>query len=153
MSIERKESQFLAENVKRHRLKHAWTQEQLAEICSVNVRTVQRVEKQGQASLETKKALAGAFNLTVEKLTTAESFEQPKSQTTNQINEPYWKSRVRAFSKNAFTLALAFSGVFLMNYIFYPEKTWNYHWSAIWAVVIVVIEIRAFSLRWFSGRT
>ncbi len=118
MSIERKESQFLAENVKRHRLKHAWTQEQLAEICSVNVRTVQRVEKQGQASLETKKALAGAFNLTVEKLTTAESFEQPKSQTTNQINEPYWKSRVRAFSKNAFyTSTRILRGIFNELYI------------------------------------
>ena len=61
MSIKTKEWQTLAENVKTQRLKRAWTQEQLAEICSVNVRTIQRVEKLGQASLETKKALAAAL--------------------------------------------------------------------------------------------
>jgi len=40
-----------------------WTQEDLAAASGLSVRTVQRVESQGVASLETLKALAAAFNI------------------------------------------------------------------------------------------
>lgn len=39
-----------------------WTQEQLAEISRLNIRTIQRVEQKGTASLDTKRALARAFD-------------------------------------------------------------------------------------------
>lgn len=38
-----------------------WSQEQLAEISGLNVRTIQRVEQGLAASLDTRRALAGAF--------------------------------------------------------------------------------------------
>ena len=40
-----------------------WTQQDLAEFCDVSVRTVQRVEKDGLASLETTLALASVFEV------------------------------------------------------------------------------------------
>lgn len=43
-------------------LRH-WTQEQLAEISGLNVRTVQRVEQGDSASFDTRRALARAFDL------------------------------------------------------------------------------------------
>ncbi|WP_374471154.1 helix-turn-helix transcriptional regulator [Phenylobacterium sp.] len=43
------------------RRERAWTQEQLALILGVNVRTVQRLENGGAPSLETAQALASAF--------------------------------------------------------------------------------------------
>jgi transcriptional regulator with XRE-family HTH domain len=49
--------------IKQLRTERGWTQQQLADICAVSLRTVQRVEMQGVASLETCKALAGAFAL------------------------------------------------------------------------------------------
>lgn len=39
-----------------------WSQEQLAEISRLNVRTIQRVEKGEAASFDTRRALAGAFD-------------------------------------------------------------------------------------------
>ena len=56
-------SESLAEIIRRERLTHAWTQEQLALVASVNLRTVQRVERGLPCSGETKQALAGAVNL------------------------------------------------------------------------------------------
>jgi transcriptional regulator with XRE-family HTH domain len=49
--------------VKQLRIEKAWTQQQLADICALSLRTIQRVEISGIASLETSKALAGAFNI------------------------------------------------------------------------------------------
>lgn len=58
----------VAENVKALRLKKAWSQEQLAEIASLSVRTVQRTEKGQKPGLETLSALASAFDVSVSEL-------------------------------------------------------------------------------------
>jgi transcriptional regulator with XRE-family HTH domain len=50
-----------AEKIRAMRLKSGWTQEQLAEMCDVSVRTIQRIEKTGIASLETTNALAAVL--------------------------------------------------------------------------------------------
>ncbi len=52
-----------AQKIKQLRTEKAWTQQQLADICGLSLRTIQRVELNGIASLETSKALAVAFNI------------------------------------------------------------------------------------------
>ncbi|MFC4700519.1 helix-turn-helix domain-containing protein [Glaciecola siphonariae] len=49
--------------VKTMRLEKGWTQAQLAEICDVNLRTIQRVENNGSASLETIMSLCVTFDV------------------------------------------------------------------------------------------
>lgn len=49
--------------IKLMRLEKGWTQQDLAEFCDVSVRTVQRVEKDGIASLETTMAIASVFEV------------------------------------------------------------------------------------------
>ncbi|MEE5091655.1 helix-turn-helix transcriptional regulator [Xanthomonas euvesicatoria] len=51
----------LAGIIKLFRETRHWSQEQLAEISRLNVRTIQRVEQGQAASLDTRRALAGAF--------------------------------------------------------------------------------------------
>ncbi len=53
---------MVAQRIKQLRFERAWPQEQLADICDVSVRTVQRVEHGETFSLETLKALAAAFD-------------------------------------------------------------------------------------------
>lgn len=45
------------------RTKNCWSQEELASAAGLSIRTVQRVEKTGNASLETIKALASVFTV------------------------------------------------------------------------------------------
>lgn len=57
-----------AKTIKRLRTERAWSQEQLAEIADVSLRTIQRVEADGSASRETRMALAAAFDIDVRDL-------------------------------------------------------------------------------------
>ncbi len=57
-----------AELVKRLRQERHWSQEQLSEMCGLNLRTIQRLEKNGNASLESARALAAVFEVDVASL-------------------------------------------------------------------------------------
>ncbi len=56
------------ERIIRHRQTRAWSQDELAIACGLNLRTIQRVEKDGAASLQTRKALASAFGIELREL-------------------------------------------------------------------------------------
>jgi len=65
-----------AKKLKLFRLSRNWTQQHLAEVCDLSMRTIQRVEKDGVASNETVAAYAAVFELDVsELLISAERFE------------------------------------------------------------------------------
>jgi len=49
--------------IKSLREKHCWSQDELASISGLSIRTIQRVEKTGNSSLETMKALASVFKV------------------------------------------------------------------------------------------
>jgi transcriptional regulator with XRE-family HTH domain len=55
--------------VRKWRKDRGWTQSQLAVVADVDARTIQRVEKDGSASLETLMAVAQAFEVDVKQLT------------------------------------------------------------------------------------
>ncbi len=76
-----------AVKVKQLRSDKGWTQQQLAEICGLSLRTIQRIEVQGIASLETSKALAAAFEIDRATLL-APPAEQPPQQTWVQLIFP-----------------------------------------------------------------
>ena len=55
-------------DLKKIRLEHNWSQDQLAEISGVSSRTIQRIENGNPPSMETLKALAAGFGISVEQL-------------------------------------------------------------------------------------
>lgn len=54
--------------IKELRIRRSWSQERLADIVGVNLRTIQRIEKNGVASLQTRAALAEVLGLRPEDL-------------------------------------------------------------------------------------
>lgn len=60
-----------AKLVKKEREDRAWTQSHLAEVAEVNLRTIQRLEKDGAASFETLMAVASAFEMDIKELSPA----------------------------------------------------------------------------------
>lgn len=54
--------------VKKLRNERSWSQDQLATISGLSIRTVQRIESEGTSSLESKRALAAAFDINVSNL-------------------------------------------------------------------------------------
>lgn len=65
--------------VKKLREERAWSQEHLAGVSGVSLRTIQRVEAEGTASLDTRMALAAAFNVSAALLVPAVDETQPNS--------------------------------------------------------------------------
>jgi transcriptional regulator with XRE-family HTH domain len=59
--------------VKQLRSEKFWSQEELAIASGLNLRTVQRIENEATASLQSKKALAGAFGIAIKDLSYQES--------------------------------------------------------------------------------
>ncbi len=54
------------------RKQRSWSQDELAVAAGLNLRTVQRIERSGSASLQSRKALAAAFNIDVSDLDSPE---------------------------------------------------------------------------------
>lgn len=50
------------------RTKNSWTQEELAILSGLNLKTVQRIEKKATASLQSKKSLASVFKIDIKDL-------------------------------------------------------------------------------------
>jgi transcriptional regulator with XRE-family HTH domain len=57
-----------ANRVRQLRHQRHWSQEELAEACAVNLRTIQRLENEGRASRESLRALASVFEVAPESL-------------------------------------------------------------------------------------
>lgn len=68
---EQEEMKISAATVRRLRAEHGWSQEQLAAVSGLSLRTIQRVEAEGSASLETRTSLAAAFAVPLAELAAA----------------------------------------------------------------------------------
>lgn len=72
--------QIEASKVRTERERRAWSQEQLAAVSGLSLRTIQRVETAGSASFETARALAAVFEVDVSTLRTSiQAFEPATS--------------------------------------------------------------------------
>ena len=71
--------------VKQRRNDKGWTQQQLADLCALNIRTVQRLEKTGVASMETVCALARVFEIEVRALLEDSNNDEVKEASTQSI--------------------------------------------------------------------
>jgi len=62
------------------RKQRSWSQDELAVSSGLNLRTVQRIERSGVASIQSRKALAAAFNIDVSDLDFQEESMKTKSE-------------------------------------------------------------------------
>lgn len=62
------DQKIIGRNIRQHREERHWTQEELAIIAGVDTRTIQRAENGQKLALETLKAIANAFETTIDEL-------------------------------------------------------------------------------------
>ncbi|AOT10619.1 transcriptional regulator [Pseudoalteromonas luteoviolacea] len=92
------------EKIHKLRMAKCWSQDELAAASSLSVRTIQRVEKTGSASLETTKALASVFGVTP---TALQSSKRVENMTFNFICKYAWLM--------AFAAASLFFGMWIID--------------------------------------
>lgn len=135
--------------IKTLRLARAWSQEQLAELASLSVRTVQRIENGERASLETLSAIAAAFGVNVtdlmpeegEQSLSSESLEQRIKDAKQQVwqESRFWRGLILYIVVNA--------GLFTLNRINSPENHWFLWPLVIWGAFLVLSALKVFWLR------
>ena len=131
-----------AAKIKRWREERQWSQEHLADLAGIGLRTIQRIENGEPASPDSLKALAAAYNVDV----TALSIDQ-EAETTRRVAQQ--NEKVRAGMRLAFGIHLAsyvlgaFIGISLGVGAFVMK------WPLIWwtaglvshAAAVVIVEL------------
>lgn len=107
------------------RLEKRWSQEQLAQMSGLNVRTIQRVEKGQNVGVETLKSLAAVFEISTDELVNIidREIETPEAEKVDvdaamhQRNEAHEKVKsIKYFYINTAFLALIFFLFMVPNY-------------------------------------
>lgn len=81
-----------AELIVKLRNERCWSQEELATAAGLNLRTVQRIEREGAVSLQSKKALASVFEIDANALDYTEPQTRYEYKTVVVENDVSWKS-------------------------------------------------------------
>lgn len=79
----------IANNVKALREMRPWTQEELATVAGTSARTIQRIERGEPASIDTLRALAEAFDVTIDVLRTSPEQWASVAEELKKVEERY----------------------------------------------------------------
>lgn len=131
--------------VQKLRLQRGWSQEDLADLSALSVRTIQRVESGHAASAESLKGLASVFE--VDFLSLKEPAMDSPSAPGVDKDEALALAhvrRVRRFYHHLIQYAAVVSVLAVANYITNPHYPW-FLWVAIsWGAVVAVQGLQAF---------
>lgn len=100
--------------VKKLRLQRGWSQEQLAELTDLSVRTIQRLERGHKPGLETLKSLAAVFEVDINTFESGENLmttQQLKTEEVQAMN--YVKGLIEFYAH--LLIYVVFSSVFLLS--------------------------------------
>ena len=109
--------------IKNLRLENGWSQEKLAYLTTLSTRTIQRIEKDDNASLESLNLLASAFKLDIKEL--QEKLKNKGNQVTNKSETKKDKKIVIFILVNLmlFTINMITSTKYL--WFIYPLLGWG----------------------------
>ncbi|HCE3721489.1 helix-turn-helix domain-containing protein [Vibrio parahaemolyticus] len=132
--------------VRKLRLKHGWSQEQLADLSGLSIRTIQRIERGHKPGLESLKCLAAVFETSVSEL-------QQEQEMTNEVRitdeEQTVIDQVRAikgFYSHLMTYVLVIGLLFAINLLTDSSYIWAW-WPAMgWGIGIINHGLNAFEV-------
>jgi transcriptional regulator with XRE-family HTH domain len=133
--------------VQQMRLQRGWSQQQLADLSGLNVRTIQRIEQGQSASLESFKALGAAFD--VDFSTLQEEAVRDIARNPEQIEIALAFSEVREIRKfyaSLMAYVIAISGLVAANLLLTPHFLWVLFPAGGWGLGLLIKALRVFHL-------
>ncbi len=134
--------------VRKHRLEKGWSQEHLAHVSGLSVRTVQRIEQGQRAGLESLKCLAAVFETNISELMQDEPMK--KNEKSNkmllereEIEAIEYVKKLKKFHISWMTYLVVIPGLYILNIFVSPDYMWVI-WPALgWGLGII---LRAFTI-------
>ncbi len=138
-------------NVQKLRIKHGWSQQQLAELSGLSTRTIQRIENGQPASAESLKSLASVFEIDYSTLTSEQDMS-PVTGTTHAEQLALSKVRkLRGFYLHLTQYVLVIALLTTINLVTNPAKLW-FFWPALgWGIGILAHAATTFEFIPFFG--
>lgn len=124
-------------DIKKMRLDRHWSQDQLAEMSRLSIRTIQRIENGENAGLESLKSLAAVFEINIADSDKKEEMEQIRK-------EEEYVQNVKGFYKLFAIAILSLLVPFILALS--DSSNWNiFLWILLsWAVIIGIYSLRTF---------
>ena len=129
-------------DLKKMRLERHWSQEQLAEMSGLSIRTIQRIENGENAGLETLKALAAVFETNINNSDKKSDMEQVRK-------EEEYIQKLKGFYK-LLALAIVNLAIFLFIAIADSDTDSEGWWVFLYMVITWVVILGAYSLNSFD---
>lgn len=132
--------------VRKLRLERGWSQETLAELSGLNVRTIQRIERGANASLESSSALAAVFQVDIATLSKEITMQQHNDVSREEREAMEYVRDIKAFYAHlVFYLAsIVMLGIF--NLVGPVEGSW-YAWTLIgWGLGVAAHGLSVFEM-------
>lgn len=137
-------------SVRKYRLEKGWSQEQLAQISGLSVRTVQRIEQGQKAGLESLKCLAAVFETNISDLIEDEPMieNKPTNPLFNNREEEAieYVKNLKGFHLSWMTYVVVIPGLYILNIFVTPGYIWVI-WPALgWGLAIIIRGLKMFGL-------
>lgn len=131
--------------IQKLRLQRGWSQEQLAELSGLSVRTIQRLERGQTASVESLKALASVFEIDFSSL---KEPDMDAPQTANIRNDEALAlahvRKIKAFYLHLAQYVVIVGALAIVNLLTVPQYLWV-GWVAFgWGIGVVAHGLRVF---------
>lgn len=124
-------------DIKKMRVARHWSQEQLAEMSGLSIRTIQRIESGENAGLESLKSLAAVFEINIESSNKKEALDQVRKEEAYILKlQGFYKLLAIALFSIILPIILAFNGV-----VFWGITLWV---LLGWFVIIVIYSLNNF---------
>lgn len=133
-------------SVRKLRLEKSWSQEQLAEICDLSVRTIQRIERGQKPSLESLKSLAAAFDTDVTYITKETDMSKQSNISLKEEQAIIYVRDIKGFYTHLITYAIVIVGLFALNLMTSSDYLWAI-WPALgWGIGVSIHGINVFEV-------
>ena len=132
--------------VRKLRLQRGWSQEQLAELSGLNVRTIQRIERGQNAGLESLKSLAAVFETDISELQEEIAMIAETTLSTEEQQAMEYVRDIKAFYAHLIGYLFSTVLMFTMNFIFMPYYIWAWWPTFGWGMGILIHGLVVFEV-------
>jgi|SRR5690554_4179127 len=132
--------------VRKLRLQRGWSQDQLAQMSGLSIRTIQRIERGQNPGLDSLRSLAAVFEVDISDLQEEQPMANETSFTYEEQQALKYVRDLKGFYSHALTYVLVLSGLFILNWLTSPGYYWVM-WPLLgWGVGLIAHGISVFEV-------
>ena len=135
--------------VRKLRLQRGWSQDQLAQLSGLSVRTIQRIERGQNAGLETLKSLAAVFEIPLTDL--QEKYMDRDYRSHEELQAVEYVKELKGFYSHLISYIFVLCALLVFNLLTAPGHLWVIWVAFGWGVGVIAHGINVFELfNWFG---